>query len=42
MMNTITLKRIVKARRAMARAQNPTFKKFWKGVVKDLSTKAGD
>lgn len=34
--NALTLRRIVKARRAMMNAQNPKFKEYWARVVEEL------
>lgn len=35
-MNTLTLQRITKARRAMMRAQNPKFRKLWHSIAMSL------
>lgn len=32
-MNTLTIQRITKARRAMMRAQNPKFRELWHSVA---------
>lgn len=37
--NTLTLRRITKARRAMMRAQDPSFRKFWSTVAQQLQEK---
>lgn len=36
--NTLTIRRINKARRAMMRAQNPKFRLFWYNVMETLQS----
>jgi len=37
MMNTITVQRVTKAKKAMTAAQNPEFKNYWHKVAETLS-----
>ena len=35
---SLTIRRIVKARRARDNAENPQFKQYWQGVITELRT----